>query len=424
MCRECRRLIAAAYLAAIEKRYTQEDIMRVRKLLPLVLAAALGMSALAGCGNRIDANKVGATLDGEEISLGFMNFMAKYQQAIYDGQFASMFGAGQDMWSQDLFGEGTDTETSVKKSVSDNIEEFYVLEKHMSDYKVEITDEELAKMDEAAEAFMNDNSKKAIKQMGATKEYVKEMLRLSTIQAKMRDAIHAEVDTEVSDKEAAQKTISYVQVGCKSTTNEDGETVDYTDEEKENIKKEVEAFQKSAKKDFASAAETAGYTVSEASFGENDENATLDEKVIEAANKLKEGKISKVIVTDDNYYVVRMDSTFDKEATEAKKKSIVTTRKNEHYTEVCDGYKEKVKFELNEEEWAKVKFDEPFSIKTEESADGADTSADTEAGDASGEAEDNAADGETAADGADGASEETDSKDAAGEEDAAEGAEQ
>ena len=153
-------------------------------------------------------------------------------------------------------------------------------------------------------------------------------------------------------------------------------------------------------------------------------NATLDEKVIEAANKLKEGKISKVIVTDDNYYVVRMDSTFDKEATEAKKKSIVTTRKNEHYTEVCDGYKEKVKFELNEEEWAKVKFDEPFSIKTEESADGADTSADTEAGDASGEAEDNAADGESAADGADGASEETDSKDAAGEEDAAEGAEQ
>ena len=400
--------------------------MKARKLLPLILAAALGMSALAGCGNRIDANKAGATLDGEEISLGFMNFMAKYQQAIYDGQFASMFGEGQDMWSQDLFGEGTDTETSVKNSVSESIEEFYVLEKHMSDYKVEITDEELAKMDEAAETFMNDNSKKAIKQMGATKEYVKEMLRLSTIQAKMRDAIHAEVDTEVSDKEAAQKTISYVQVGCKSTTNEEGETVDYTDEEKENIKKEVEAFQRSAKKDFAAAAEKAGYTVSEASFGENDEDATLDEKVIEAANKLKEGKISKVIVTDDNYYVVRMDSTFDKKATETKKKSIVTTRKNDHYTEVCDGYKEKAKFELNEEEWAKVKFDEPFSIKTNktaESADGADASADTEAEDASGEAEGDAADGETAADGADASSGETDGGDAAGAEDAAEGTE-
>ena len=184
--------------------------MKARRLLPLLMAAVLGVSVLTGCGNSIDAKSVGATLDGTEITMGFMNFMAKYQQAIYDGQFSSMFG-DQDIWSQDLFGEGTDTETSVKKSVSENIENFYVLEKHMADYKVEITDEELAKMDEAAETFMNDNSKKAIKQLGATKEYVKEMLRLSTIQSKMRSAMDAEVDTNVTDEEAAQKKISYVQ---------------------------------------------------------------------------------------------------------------------------------------------------------------------------------------------------------------------
>ena len=173
--------------------------MKARRLLPLLMAAVLGVSVLTGCGNSIDAKSVGATLDGTEITMGFMNFMAKYQQAIYDGQFSSMFG-DQDIWSQDLFGEGTDTETSVKKSVSENIENFYVLEKHMADYKVEITDEELAKMDEAAETFMNDNSKKAIKQLGATKEYVKEMLRLSTIQSKMRSAMDAEVDTNVTDE--------------------------------------------------------------------------------------------------------------------------------------------------------------------------------------------------------------------------------
>ena len=103
---------------------------------------------------------------------------------------------------------------------------------------------------------------------------------------------------------------------------------------------------------------------------------TLDDAVIEAAKKLKEGEISEVISTDDNYYVVRMESLFDEEATENKKKSIVTDRKNDHYTEVLDGYKENVKYELNEDEWAKVKFDELFSIKaaqTEEDAAGADT---------------------------------------------------
>lgn len=366
------------------------------------MAAVLGVSVLTGCGNSIDAKSVGATLDGTEITMGFMNFMAKYQQAIYDGQFSSMFG-DQDIWSQDLFGEGTDTETSVKKSVSENIENFYVLEKHMADYKVEITDEELAKMDEAAETFMNDNSKKAIKQLGATKEYVKEMLRLSTIQSKMRSAMDAEVDTNVTDEEAAQKKISYVQVGCKSKTDENGETVDYTDEEKANIKKEVEAFQAAAADDFKTAAENAGYTASEATFGDKDESYTLDDAVIEAAKKLKEGEISEVISTDDNYYVVRMESLFDEEATENKKKSIVTDRKNDHYTEVLDGYKENVKYELNEDEWAKVKFDELFSIKaaqTEEDAAGADT----------GEAADGEEESFGAEDAADGADAEEDSE--------------
>lgn len=96
--------------------------------------------------------------------------------------------------------------------------------------------------------------------------------------------------------------------------------------------------------------------------------------MIEAANKLKEGQISKVITTDENFYVVRMDSTFDKEKTESKKESIVQERKNDHYKEVCDKYKEDIKFELNEKEWAKVKFDDLFTIKQQESADTQETS--------------------------------------------------
>lgn len=336
--------------------------MKGKKILSLLLAAAMGISVLTGCGSSIDGKKAGATLDGEEISLGFMNFMARYQQAIYDGQFSGMFGTG--MWSQDLFGEGTDMETSVKKNVADNIETLYLLENHMKDYNVEITEEELAKMDEAAGKFLEDNSEKAIKQMGATQEYVKEMLRLNTIQTKMRKAMDAEVDTEVSDEEAAQKTISYVKVNNKSTTDEEGNSKDYTEEEKENLKKEVETFAASAGEDFKTAAETAGYTVSEASYGADDDS--LEKVLTEAADKLKDGELTGVITGEDAFYVARMDSTFDEEATEKKKEEIVTERKNEHYQEMCDKYKESAKFELNEKEWAKVKFDDLFTIKQEE----------------------------------------------------------
>lgn len=350
--------------------------MKGKKIIPLLLAAVMGISVLTGCGG-IDGKKTGATLDGEEISLGFMNFMARYQQAIYDGQFASVFGTG--MWGQDMFNDGTDMQTSVKKNVAETVELFYLLEKHMADYKVEITDEELAAMDEAAKKFMEDNSKQAIRQIGATEEYVKEMLRLNTIQAKMRVEMDKEVDTKVSDEEAAQKAISYVNVSTASTTDENGETKEYTEDEKKELEQQMKDFQKSAEDDFTAAAENAGYTVSNYYYGEKDESYTLDDAVIEAANKLKEGEVSKVISTDSSLYVVRMDSTFDEEKTEEKKETIVQQRKDDHYTEVCDGYKEGVAYELNEDEWAKVKFDELFTIKqTETSEDDHDHSHDEE----------------------------------------------
>ncbi|MCI8484437.1 MAG: peptidyl-prolyl cis-trans isomerase [Lachnospiraceae bacterium] len=374
--------------------------MKGKKLISLLLAAAMGVTVLTGCGSSIDGDKTGATLDGEEISLGFMNFMARYQQAIYDGQFSAMFGA--DMWSQDLFNEGTDMETSVKNNVAENIETLYLLEDHMKDYNVEITEEELAEADKAADAFLSDNTEKAVKQVGATKEYVKEMLRLNTIQSKMRKAIEAEVDTEVSDEEAAQKTVSYVQINHVSTTDEEGNKKEYTEEEKEDLKKKIKEFVDSAKEDFAKAAEAAGYTVSNASYGSDEE--TLDKVLVEAADKLKEGELSGIITGDENYYVVRMDSTFDKEATEKKKESILEERKNDHYKEVCDGYKENVKFEVNKKEWEKVKFDDLFTIKqeetsdTEENADNTDSGADENTDEADNDADENAEEADSGAD--------------------------
>lgn len=335
--------------------------MKAKRLLPLLMAAVMGASVLTGCGS-IDKEAKGATLNGEEISLGFMNFMARYQQAVYDGYYSSMFGT--DFWSQDLYGSGSDMETTVKQQVVDSIEVLYLLEDHMADYNVEITEEELSAMDEAAEQFMSDNSKTAIEQVGATKEYVKEMLRLYTIQAKMQDAIEAEVDTEVSDEEAAQKTFSYVRISKTTTTDADGNSVEYTDEEKEELKNTVDEYAAKAREDFDGAAQEAGYTVSTYSYGADE--STFAEAVISQADEMTDGEVSGVLEDDNYYYIIRMDSTFDEEATATKKEKIVDQRKSDHYSEVCDGYKEEAAFEVNESEWKKVKFDDLFTIKQEE----------------------------------------------------------
>lgn len=334
--------------------------MKVKKLLALLLTAAMGISVLTGC-NSINVDAKGATLNGKEISIGFMNFMARYQQAMYDGYYSSLFGT--DFWSQDLYGNGSDMETTVKSQVADNIRVLYLLEEHMEDYGVEITKEELSDMDAAAEKFMTDNSEKAIKQVGATKEYVKEMLRLNTVQKKMNDAMGEEVDTEVSDEEAAQKTFSYVKISKTTTTDKDGNSVKYTEEEKEKLKDTVKEYSEEAEKDFDAAAEKAGYAVSSYSYGSDE--SSFAEAVITQADKMQNGEVSGVLEDDDNYYIIRMDSTFDQEATDKKKEEIVKTRKSEHYQEVCEKYIKDAKFKINESEWKKVKFDDLFTVKQE-----------------------------------------------------------
>lgn len=343
--------------------------MNWKKGTSLVLAGVMASSVLlAGCGKSIDKDAVVATLGEKEISLGFANFMAQYQAITYDSYFLSLYG--ENMWSQDLFGNGSTLTDTVKDGVLESIELSYLLEQHMEEYKVEITEDELAAMKETAKQFMEDNSKAAIKALGAEEEYVAEMLRLSLIQTRMQEAIQNEADTEVSDEEAAQRTFSYIEIKTDSYTDEDGNSVDYTDEEKEALAETAEGVAAAAAEDFDKAAEDNDYDVKTYSYGEDEDNSTMDEAVTTAADKLKEGEVSELITAEDGtYYIIRLDSEFDEEATEEKKESIISTRKSEHYTEITDGYKEEADWNVNEEVWEPVNFDELYTIHQEESTE-------------------------------------------------------
>lgn len=335
--------------------------MRLKRITGCVAAAVLSCLALTGCAGSIDEKAVGATLNGEEISLGFMNFMAKYQQASYDPTYVMYFGT--DYWKQEM-GDGKTMEQTTKEGVAEGVQTLYLLEDHMADYDVSVSEEETAAMEEAARQFMSDNSEQAIKQMGATEEYVKEMLRLYTIQYKMRTAIYDEADVTVTDEEAAQRTFSYFRTSAKGTTDEEGNEQEFSDEEKAEVEAKMKTAAEAAKTDFEGAAKEQELTVSTYSYGADEES--MDEAVIKAADALKEGEISELIITDDYYYVIRLDSEFDEEKTASKKESLEDEKRSDHYTEVCDGYKEASTYELNESNWAKVKFDRLFGAPSQE----------------------------------------------------------
>ena len=81
------------------------------------------------------------------------------------------------------------------------------------------------------------------------------------------------------------------------------------------------------------------------------------------ADKLGEGQFADLIETDTGYYLVRLDSKFDQEATDTKKDSIVSQRKSEAYSAKIQEWKDAADFQVDDKVWGKVNFDQPLEVK-------------------------------------------------------------
>ena len=208
-----------------------------KRAVVLLLAGLLAAGSLTGCGSLEDSDVV-ATVNDTDITAGVANFYARYTQAQYETYYAGYMG--DDMWS----GEGEEGETyqdTVKDSILESLENMYLMEEHMDEYEVSLSDEEKNSIKEAASQFDESNGLAEKEKVSGTTDTVERILELLTIQKKVQDAIEAGADTEVSDEEAAQKSMQYV-VFPFSTTDEEGNSVDLTDEEKEALRATAESF--------------------------------------------------------------------------------------------------------------------------------------------------------------------------------------
>ncbi|MCD8364491.1 MAG: hypothetical protein LUC83_01515 [Clostridiales bacterium] len=348
--------------------------MKLKKIAAILLAGAMGFSLLlGGCGNRINQDAVAATIGDEEITLGYLNFVAHYTQSSYDSIFSSYYG--EDYWTNEDYADddGLNMQDSVKAYILEDVELDYLLEAHMDDYGVEITDEELEAITAAAEEFMSENTDDALDALGATQEYVEDYLYYETVYAKMEEAIGAEAVDQISLDDYTRRTFSYIEIDTVGYTDEDDEYVEYTEEEVEELITEIELMAVQAAEDFDGTAETYGYDVSTYSYGEDEESEDdggFCEAVIAAADAMAEGDVSGAIEGTDCYYIIRLDSEDDADAQQDAYDTALSELQSEIFTEVTEGYQEESDFEVDEDLWAKVQFTNLFSVdNTEEEED-------------------------------------------------------
>lgn len=277
-----------------------------KRILAAGMCASMAMGLLTGCSSSND--EVVAKMGDTKLTLGEANFMLRYSQAQTQSYLGAMFGEGTNVFQQDLTGSGQAYGETVKESVLNDLKDMTILEQHMSDYNVELTDEDKAAIEEAAKQFIADNSKEVLKEMSATEETVSRILTLYTIQSKMEIAIEADVDTEVSDEEAAQKTIQYAYFTIPETESEteDATEAASADESASETETGTEAVSETeTETEAASESETVAETeteatseteaVSEAASEETSEDTTESETEESAEKKETREKVQGII---------------------------------------------------------------------------------------------------------------------------------
>lgn len=359
--------------------------MNTKKLAALCLTGALTVSALTGCGINKNATAASFT-DGTTITMGFTNFVVRYQQVVADSFYRQIFG--DDVWTKDVYGNGTTMADTVKSSVMDSLHEMYTLKNHMADYNVSLTDEENTAIANAADAFLAGNDSDTLDEIGASRESVIEFLTLQTIQNKMKNAIYATADTNVSDEEANMRAYTMLTFSTAGSYDEDNNLVELTGEEKAAIETEAADIYAEINDpaDLETVAEAHGVKPTTGTY--DADNTTLDEDVKTALDALHEGELSQLITTDSAIYIVRLDKETDEEATASNRESIIKDRQTSLYDEVLAGWQENDGWKVNDKQIAKIQlkntFSQPASEDTEstedtESADAAQD--DTEAAD-------------------------------------------
>lgn len=332
-----------------------------KRLFALALAGVLAAATLTGCGS-LKGNETVATVDDTKIDADLANFFARYTQATYETYYSAYLG--EDMWNSDA-SDGETYEESVKSSVLKSLEDMILLEKHMEDYDVSITDEDKAMIKETTQQFLNDNSLDDKNLVSGNEKTVNRALTLMAVQQKMRTAIQAGADTEVSDEEAAQKSMDYVFISYQ-TKDDSGNSKDVSDDEKAQLKSQAEAIASGLKEggDLNALAEEQGATVQTLTFDKD--TTSPDEDLIKAADALGEGESTDVIETEKGCYVAKVTSLLDRTATDSKKSQIVQERQTKLYDDTVKKWRKKADIKVHKSVWKKVSFQKvSVKMKTE-----------------------------------------------------------
>lgn len=288
------------------------------------------------------------TVDG--VSVSYREAMLYLQAA--KAEYESAYGG--EIWQYMLNEDGTSLGEWVKEQTLEKIIYIKIVCSEAKRRGIELDSEEKNQIGDRTEEYMRQVEYEELALYGIGRKDVESVYTDNAIAQKLYDSVTLNVDTDISDEEAAQKRIQSMmlknyhedELGNRSplTVMEMIATLDKYDSLFEEAKNT---------KDFYSLA-----------FSNTDDKQYLDQWVAEgelpsefsAAYGLNAGEAMQLRL-EDGFYIFYCASDYDEEVMRQKKEELIALRQEKAFSEAFELWRQSSKVEINEVLWKSIGFD-------------------------------------------------------------------
>lgn len=244
----------------------------------------------------------------------------------YEGKF------GEKLWKYKLGDEGT-VGDKAKQEIVNMITQLKVIRATAESEDVALTSEEKEEAVQEAEALMKLASEEDKKEYFLSVQALTELYEDNILANKMFYVATDEADTDISDDEAKQISIQYIEI-ITNGTDQNGTTINMDDATKAKALQRAKKIRKEALKadDFQVFAED-NSDCAETQLICGKDTDKIDKAAVDAAFNLKKGDISKVIEGESGYYIVYCANDYDEDSTYARKEEIIEERQTNMFKE-------------------------------------------------------------------------------------------
>ena len=280
--------------------------------------------------------------DGVEYS-EMMNY-AYLLKRQYEGNF------GSELWNYSLGGNKT-VGAQAKQEIVNMVTQLKVIAQAADRNEVSLTNDEKDEAMQKAEKIMekvsdSDKKKYYLSVQGLSKLYEENVLA-----NKMFYVATDKANTDVSDEEARQAAIQYIEIMTKGIGSS-GQKIDMDEKAKAQALKWAEQLQLRAvkTKDFLTLAkDNTDATTQELVVGKS--STKLEKAALDAALALKKGEVSSVVEGTQGYYIIYCVNDKEEDATQARKEVIIAKRQNRLFQKKYNIWLNKCDVNISEDFW-------------------------------------------------------------------------